>query len=37
VTVPDMPHELADPDERPLPHAVTVDALAVEWLRRHLP
>jgi len=32
-----MPHELADPDERPLPHAATVDALAVEWLRRHLP
>jgi pimeloyl-ACP methyl ester carboxylesterase len=37
VTVPDMPHELADPDERPLPHAATVDGLAVEWLRRHLP
>ena len=37
VPVPDMPHELADPDERPLPHAATVDALAVEWLRRHLP
>jgi pimeloyl-ACP methyl ester carboxylesterase len=37
VTVPDMPHALADPDERPLPHAATVDALAVEWLRRHLP
>ena len=37
VTVPDMPHELADPDERPLPHAATVDRLAVEWLQRHLP
>jgi pimeloyl-ACP methyl ester carboxylesterase len=37
VTVPDMPHELADPDDRPLPHAATVDGLAVEWLRRHLP
>ena len=37
VTVPDMPHELADQDERPLPHAAAVDALAVEWLRRHLP
>lgn len=36
VTVPDMPHELADPDERPLPHATTVDRLAVEWLRRYL-
>jgi pimeloyl-ACP methyl ester carboxylesterase len=36
VTVPDMPHELADADQRPLPHAATVDALAVEWLRRHL-
>jgi pimeloyl-ACP methyl ester carboxylesterase len=35
VTVPDMPHELADQDDRPLPHAATVDALAVEWLRRH--
>jgi hypothetical protein len=32
-----MPHELADPDERPLPHAATVDALAVEWLRHHRP
>jgi len=37
VTVPDMPHELADPDERPLPHATTVDGLAVEWLQRRLP
>jgi len=37
VTVPDMPHELADPDDRPLPHAATVDRLAVEWLQRHLP
>ncbi len=36
VTVPDMPHELADPDERPLPHAATVDRLAVEWLRCYL-
>jgi pimeloyl-ACP methyl ester carboxylesterase len=37
VTVPDMPHELADQDERPLPHAATVDGLAVAWLQRHLP
>ena len=37
VTVPDMPHELAEPDDRPLPHAATVDGLAVGWLRRHLP
>ena len=37
VTVPDMPHELADPDNRPLPHAATVDGLSVEWLCRHLP
>jgi pimeloyl-ACP methyl ester carboxylesterase len=37
VTVPDMPHELADQDERPLPQAATVDGLAVEWLQRHLP
>jgi pimeloyl-ACP methyl ester carboxylesterase len=37
VTVPDMPHELADPEEQPLPHAATVDGLAVEWLRHHLP
>jgi hypothetical protein len=32
-----MPHELADPDERPLPQAAAVDVLAVEWLQRHLP
>jgi pimeloyl-ACP methyl ester carboxylesterase len=37
VSVPDMPHELADPAEQPLPHAATVDGLAVEWLRRQLP
>lgn len=37
VSVPDMPHELADPDDRPLPHAAVVDGLAVDWLRGHLP
>jgi pimeloyl-ACP methyl ester carboxylesterase len=37
VTVPSMPHALADRDDRPLPHAAAVDRLAVEWLRRHLP
>ena len=37
VTVPDMPHALADQNEQPLPHAATVDRLAAEWLQRHLP
>lgn len=37
VTVADMPHELADAQDQPLPHAATVDGLAVEWLRRYLP
>jgi pimeloyl-ACP methyl ester carboxylesterase len=37
VMVPDMPHALADRDERPLPHAATVDRLAVDWMRLHLP
>jgi pimeloyl-ACP methyl ester carboxylesterase len=37
VSVPDMPHALADPDDRPLPHAAIVDGLAVDWLRGHLP
>jgi pimeloyl-ACP methyl ester carboxylesterase len=36
VTVPDMPHALADQYEQPLPHAATVDRLTVEWLQRHL-
>jgi pimeloyl-ACP methyl ester carboxylesterase len=38
VTVPDMPHALAEgPDETPTAHAAEVDRLMVDWLRRQLP
>ncbi len=38
VTVPDMPHALAEGlDETPSVHAAEVDRLMVDWLRRQLP